>query len=76
VSPTPPLPSQVMGIPLPRRRYVTEPHRVTFTAACPHGRDVEWVAVRNDTRALVSCPCTCADDPIEPHWVGLPWTVA
>jgi nitrite reductase/ring-hydroxylating ferredoxin subunit len=77
VTPTPPLPSQVMGIPLMRRPYVTRgPDAVAWRARCPHGAEGEWRAVRDDTRAKVTVECPCRDDPIEPRWVGLPWTVA
>jgi hypothetical protein len=62
VTPTSPLPSQVMGIPLPRRRYMAPgPHVVTWRSRCPHGREGDWRAERHDTRADVTVACPCEE---------------
>jgi hypothetical protein len=86
VTPTPPLPSQVSVRPsdvLPVQRRWPHPVGcaqsccyVEYAAICPHGREGAWTAIRDDTRMDVEVDCPCVVDPIEPRFVGLPWTVA
>lgn len=46
----------------PSPRYLADigPYAVTYVAACPHGHDVEWTAIRDSgttSRALCGCEC-------------------
>jgi hypothetical protein len=43
-------------------RYLASigPYAVKYVAACPHGRDTEWTAIRDTgttSRALCGCEC-------------------
>jgi hypothetical protein len=58
----PPLPSPLRFLPFARRPLVIERHEQRYTAACPHGVDVEWTAIRDDSRSHAVCPCTCLEE--------------
>jgi hypothetical protein len=58
----PPLPSLLRFLPSPRYVASRAPDVQPYTAACPHGVDVEWTATRDDSRSHADCPCECPEE--------------
>jgi hypothetical protein len=48
--------------PAPRYAARSTPSTLTYTAACPHGVDVEWTAIRDDSRSHADRRCKCPEE--------------